>query len=234
MLSGSRYHLAQKCLYPFRPDVTCPERPSGEAARIGTAAHSLVEAHFNGRKAKSDRDLEAFPIARQAIGWLENVEVPTAVEVAIVYNALTDTAREVTGAGHRDYGTLAPGEIPTTLDLVWVEDDAVVVNDLKTGSKTHAHVEQLEIQSLAASRLYKRPRARHAFLWARKTKAERDPLVEMSEGDLEMESWRAASLVRRLPMARPETGDHCWFCPLGKENCPAYSREATSLPLAGE
>ncbi len=228
ILSGSRYALALQCAYPFRPDVTCPERPSGEAARIGTAAHSLVEAHFTGRVVDDDRDLEARPIANQAIKWLSAIAKPTAVEVAIIYNAYTDTAREVKGAGHRNYGALEPGDIPTTLDLVWdhPEHDSVIVYDLKTGSKSHAHVEQLEIQALAVSRLYGRASAQHGFLWARKTKCEGDALTTMSPAALEAESWRAASVVRRLPMAMPEPGNHCFLCPLGRENCPAHSREA--------
>ncbi len=236
ILSGSRYHLAIQCGYPFRPDVTCNERASGEAARIGTAVHALVEAHFNGRKVETDRDLEAYPLARQTITWLSKIPSPTAVEVAIVYNAYTDTAREVKGAGHRDYGPLEPGDLPTTLDLVWnlPGSDHVTVRDLKTGSKSHAHVEQLEIQSLAASRLYGKSRVQHGFLWARKTKCDGDPVQEMGPGELEGESWRAASVMRRLPIAQPNPGDHCWFCPLGRENCPAHSRVAEDLSMTGE
>lgn len=236
ILSGSRYHLALVCAYPFRPDVSCPERPGGEAAKIGTSTHTLVECHFTGEEKTTDRELEARPIANQAIKWLSLHPRPTAVEVAIIYNAYTDTAREVKGAGHRNYGTLDPGDIPTTLDLVWTspDSDVVTVRDLKTGSRSHAHVEQLEIQALAASRLYGKKRAQHGFLWARKTKCDGDPLEEMGPGELEAESWRAASAVRSLPMAMPVTGSHCYLCPLGRENCPAHSEQGERLSMTGE
>lgn len=227
-LSGSAYWHALLCAYAYRPDVECPERPSGEAARIGIAGHSLVAEAFGGpAHVETDRDLEAHPIARQAIKWLNKQDrKPNGVEVAIVYNAFTDTAREVKGAGHREYGPLASGDIPTTLDLVWIEADRVTVRDLKTGSKGHAHREQLEIQALAASRLYDRPFAEHGFLWARKTKCDSDELTEMGPSELEGESWRAASVMRRLPMAQPQPGQHCWLCPLGMDRCPAHSGEA--------
>jgi hypothetical protein len=237
-LSGSRYWLATQCRYPFRPNVAWEERvwPAG---LLGTAVHSLVEAHQLTRihdelhvPPQSPHDLEAYPIARQANAWLDNADIPHAVEVAIVYDAATDTARQLPKGKHRDYGELGPMEIPTTLDLVWLTDTHVIIRDLKSGKKQNAHPEQLHIQALAAARLYGRERALVGFLWARKTKADADALEELGPGELEAESWRAASIMRRLPMAQPEPGDWCWACP-AKPTCPAHQAlDATDMAEA--
>jgi hypothetical protein len=242
-LSGSKYHLALLCAYPFRPDVVWPDRPAGTSAKVGNATHAIVEVGQRRRIERNpyladpvvDCELEAYPLARRANAWLDEVSVPRAVEVAIIYDAATDTARLAPSGGHREYGALGPMEIPTTLDLVWTDAEEVTVRDLKTGQKRYAHVEQLYIQALAASRLYGLSRAKVGFLWARKTKCEADSLEDLGPGELEAESWRAASVMRRLPVAQPEPGDHCFSCPLGREMCPAHSREADeSLQAAGE
>jgi hypothetical protein len=166
-------------------------------------------------------ELEAAPIARRALDWIAQGPAPYASEVAIIYDAATDTARKVEPTGPREYGAIGPTEIPTTLDLVWIhDDDTITIRDLKTGKKP-AHMEQLYIQALAATRLYGKQRARVGFLWARRTKCEADPLEDLGPGELEAESWRAASVLRRLPVAQPVSGDACWFCP-ARPQCPAH------------
>lgn len=222
-LSGSRYHLAVLCGYAFRPDIHVPERPPGPAALLGTETHSYVEAKKKGEDV-AFYSPDAIRIGERAVAWLEDVDVPTAIEIPIVYDAEADTARRVEAKGHREYGDVHEMEIPVTLDLVWVYDDHVVVRDLKTGSKSHAHREQLIIQALAATRLYGKRRARVGFLWARKTKADADDLEELDEATLEAESWRVASVLRSIPRARPMTGTHCFYCPLGRDMCPAHQQ----------
>lgn len=227
-LSGSRYHLAIVCSYPFRPDVAVMEREPGKAAQLGTEVHDYVEKVASGADvAPGLYSEEARRVGDRALTWLREVDPPTHLEIAIVYNAETDTARRIVGRGHRDYGELAPMEIPVTLDLVWVYEDHVVVRDLKTGSKSHAHREQLVIQALAATRLFDKPEAHIGFLWARKTKCEADPLETLTADMLEAESWAAASVLRQIPSARPVTGSQCFFCPVGRESCPAHDTQPT-------
>jgi hypothetical protein len=222
-VSGSRFHLALACSYAFRSDVRVVEREPGAAAVIGSEAHGYVEAKALGLPPPPVSE-DAQRIGERACAWLDDVDIPTAVEIAIVYDAGTDTARRVHLKGHREYGELGQLEIPTTLDLLWdlPEEDCVVIRDLKTGKKEHAHMEQLEIQALAATRLLKRSKARVGFLWARKTKTEADPLVELSAVDLEAAAWRVASVMLGIPTAQPITGQHCWLCPLGRSACPAF------------
>lgn len=226
-LSASRYHLALACSYPFRSDVAVIDRPPGAAALLGSEVHGYVEAQLVGVEPGLVSE-EAKRIGERACAWLDDVDVPSGVEIAIVYDAGTDTARRVHLKGHREYGELGQLEIPMTLDLYWdlPEEDCVVIYDLKTGKKEHAHQEQLEMQALGLTRLLGRSKARVGFLWARKTKTEPSPLVELSADDLEAASWKAASVMLGIPTAKPITGQQCWFCPLGRSACPAY-REPT-------
>lgn len=151
----------------------------------------------------------------------------TACEIKLVYDTATDTARQVDEAkypGARNYGPCAWSEIPVTLDLVWDVPafDGVVVRDLKTGKKDYAHREQLLVQALAASRFYGRKKARIGFLWGRKTKCEADSLEMLDEAALEEASWEFAAVMAGIPVARPLTGQHCFFCP-GRSVCPAHA-----------
>lgn len=232
-VSGSKYGLAQVCSYWARVDVVCPPRPVGEAAHVGTAVHAHVEHRQRLRMGEApvgsgagvlvtDYDAQAWPMVRQANLWLDTTDVPTHVEIPIVYDAATDTARLAEMSGPRGYRDVGPMQIPTTLDLLWVGKDHIDVLDLKTGQERHAHGEQLDIQALAASRLFRKTAARVGFLFARKTKVIPPAWRELDEGDLEAEAWKAASVMRALPMAEPQPGPHCWTCPLGKDHCPAH------------
>lgn len=219
-LTGSRYHLAVLCSYPFRPDVDVNERPSGEAAGLGSEVHSYVHAKYQGLNVAamffSD---EAKVIGERVWQWLESRR-PSAMEIKLVYNAVTDTARKVDLPGPRNYGPMRPEEIGVTLDMLW---DAAIpsIMDLKTGKKEHAHEEQLIVQALAATRYLGRKQASVSFLWARKTKCERSPSVMLDAERLDMESWALASVLQNIPRARPMRGKHCWFCD-HRPQCPAF------------
>ena len=227
-VSGSKYGLAQVCAYWARADVVCPPRSVGDAAKLGTAVHAIVEYEQCARMGhprpapNSPHDLEAYPMARQANAWLAANDVPTYVEVPIIYNAAADTARLAETSGHRGYKGVGPMDIPTTLDLLWVGHESIDVVDLKTGQERHAHPEQLDIQALAASRLFGKASARVGFLFARKTKVIPPKWRELDEDALAGEAFLAASVMRSLPMAQPNPGPHCFACPLGRDACPAH------------
>lgn len=235
-LSASKYHLAVAgCTYWARPDVVWPADKPGSAAMLGTAVHALVEADIRRRMGEQYEagvdDMEAPQIARQATRFLDGMPVPTAVELALVYDAGSDSSRR--GGRGRDYGAVGVLEMPSTLDLVWHMPNEVWVIDLKTGSKTHAHEEQLAIQALAAARFYGVPRARVGFLFARKTKCDPPEWRDLSAEDIDAEMWRVSSLLRALPASEPLAGDHCFYCPMGPRKgkpgtCPAYTDSAAS------
>ena len=220
-LSGSKIHLAYACGYAFRPDVNPAEREPGAAAMLGNEVHDGADALVKGTYEPSMYDAESRKYIEQVRLWLEDVGKPTASEIAVIYDTEKDTARQVFPKKHRDYGPTSPMEIPTTLDLVWRGPNSVVVRDLKSGSKQHAHREQLVIQALAVSRLYDVPAAEVGFLFARKTKCVAEPLEALTAEDLDAEAWRASALMRSLPIAQPQPGRHCWFCD-ARPICPAH------------
>lgn len=227
-LTGSRYHLAVLCGWAFRPDVEVEDNVRSEASALGSEAHAYVEA----KHLKLDTNAlffspEAERIGGQVTYWLDEAGIPSACEKKIVYDASTDTAREVDEKkypGPRNYGPTTLTEIPVTLDLLWLDsDDELTVRDLKTGQKAYAHREQLVIQALASTRLYKRRHANVGFLWGRKTKCDADPVERLDAEALEAAAWEVAAVVTSIPNARPVTGQHCFFCP-GRSICPAHQQ----------
>jgi hypothetical protein len=54
-------------------------------------------------------------------------------EVKIAYDVATRTARIIGDGGGRDYGAVAPFEIPGSIDVLGVDGDSVVIIDWKTG-----------------------------------------------------------------------------------------------------
>ena len=84
-------------------------------------------------------------MVRQTNMYLETLDVPTHVEIPIIYSAANDTARLAEMSGPRGYRNVGPMDIPTTLDLLWVGHESIDVVDLKTGQERHAHPEQLDI-----------------------------------------------------------------------------------------
>ncbi len=167
--------------------------------------------------------LEAVPMARQANAWLATLPPPTEVEVPILYNTETGQSRIAEIDGPRGYKGVGPPDIPTTLDLLWVDGDHVIVVDLKTGQPRYAHQEQLDIQALAAARLFGKPRAEVGFLFARKTKV--IPPDWRRIDDLEGEAFLASAVMRSLPTSRPTPGPYCWTCPIS-QTCPEMERRS--------
>lgn len=202
-----------------------------KAAALGTETHSYVEVSLAGQNVAAQFfGDDAKKMGDQALHWIDDVGVPTAVEIKIIYNAETDTARPPKlpperMKAPREYGEFSAVEMPMTLDLVWVHDDHVAIRDLKTGKKENAHPEQLLVQALGATRLYKKPLAKVGFLFARKTKCEADRATDLGPDALEAASWEMASTLRRLPLAQPTPGDGqvCWFCP-ARPACPAHQQ----------
>lgn len=227
ILSGSKFHLATLCSYPFS-GVQVPESEPGDAARLGSEVHAYLQDGIEGTLVTSMYSKEAAAIGERLLAWVRDAGGAPLSELAIVYDAEKDTARQVRPTTARDYGPIGPMEIPVTLDLLWVEEDHVIVRDAKSGRREYAHREQLVIQALAATRLLGKRWAKVGFLWGRKTKCEADPLEVLSEEQLEAESWRVASVLRGLPTSRPVTGKHCFFCELGPRKapgaCPAYQQ----------
>ncbi len=65
----------------------------------------------------------------------------------------------------------------------------------------------------------------------RKTKCDEPKWVHLDADALDEQAGRIARLLRTLPSAEPNPGDHCWRCD-ARPGCPAYGAEATALEAA--
>jgi hypothetical protein len=237
-LSLSRYALALECSYWARPELTWQEKPPGEPARVGNLIHRFAELHGK-RLALEHKDFDEANVhelakARATFdgplrGWVEawrDAPVPSAFELRIRYDARTDTVSEAPRRGEPGYTRPGPSEVTGELDFVANHGDSVDVVDLKSGSPRHVHEEQLRGYALLASRFYRVPRVRVAFLYALKTKLTMTPWVEMDEDALDAEAGRIGRTLRLIPSAEPVPGEHCNYrCPMTKGPCPYWVRQ---------
>jgi hypothetical protein len=239
-LSLSRYALALKCSYWARPELEWKELPAGKAARIGTLVHRMAEAHAKRRDllpqaADAAELVEAIrifngPLKTWVEVWRDAPADYREAEMRLRYDAATDS---VHSAPRRDEpGYTRPGETEVTgeLDFVTVRGDEAEVVDLKTGSPRNSNEEQLHGYGLLVSRKWRHiKRVKIAFLYALKTKLTLTPWVTLDVDRLDAEAGKMARTLRRLPLARPVTGDYCDYrCPMGRALCPAWgSQEET-------
>lgn len=239
-LNLSSYALSLACGYWARLDVDLPERQVGPPARIGTIVHLLAQAQVNGKTVElGDHNPSEFAEAKAIhsgplSGWIEewkSAPVPKAVELRLRYDAKTDRAREVPRRGEPGYSRPGPTEVTGELDLVQNFGTHVDVIDIKTGQKRHVQEEQLHAYAVLASRFWTAPLVRVSFLYARKTKTDQTPWVELDLDRIDAEAGRLSRRLRTLPTAEPVPGDHCWRCPLGKANCPAYGAAHLDEPM---
>lgn len=220
----SKMSLAYICAFGFRGEVEQFPRPAGKPARVGSNVHTLIEQHvkgmplaLNGDESEQAEALEMF--SPPLMSWLDKTKW-TACEIGIRYDSAADASVVGARRGEPGYQDVTPSVLIGTLDLVHVDGDLVTVVDAKSG-KFVADTEQLRAQAVAASRLYGAKRARVGYLYARKTKCDEPKWTELSEDDLDVEAGRIGRLLRTLPMAEPNAGEHCWRCD-ARPACPAY------------
>lgn len=226
----SKAALVYVCSYSFRMDVPVVERPPGRPAQVGSCFHKLSECHVKKENVEAHADdptivAEAFALYKSPIQKFLDSRPWTACELGLEYNAANDTARQCPRRGEEGYDDVAPMALRGTLDLVHVDGDTADVVDLKTGKKENSHPEQLYAQAVAVSRFYKVKKVRVAFAYARKTKFDEPVFEELDEDRLDYEAGRIARTLRRLPMAEPVRGDHCWRCD-ARQQCPAWNYDA--------
>lgn len=232
-LSLSRYWLALECSYWARPDLDWAEEPSGRSGRIGTICHRFAELcgkglPFDGdpvlEKADPHELAEAKAIFEGPLrGWVEkwrDLPIPSAFELRVRYDSRNDSVGEVPRRDEPTYQPPGATQVTGELDFVHNYDDWVDVVDLKTGSPRNVHEEQIVSYGLLASRFYKVPRVRVAFLFARKTKLTQTDWVELDADQLDAEAGRLARTLRLLPDANPVMGPHCVRCPMPRSQCP--------------
>lgn len=226
----SRVALAKICAWSFRSDAPQSPRTSGPPARIGTAVHKLIEVYVKQGiildilPGEPDEVAEAKKLFSAPLRkYLDSVKW-TACEIGLRYNARTDTTKLGPRRGDPGYEDVDADELPGTLDLIHVDGDTAMVLDAKSG-KLVTDREQLYAQAVATSRLYGVSTVKVGYLYARKTKCDEPELETLDADALDMHAGALSKLVRRLPVAAPVAGDHCWRCD-ARPACPAYGAQA--------
>jgi hypothetical protein len=233
------------------------EAEIGAPAEEGHAIHA-----FFGAAARLGRDaaLDMVPeVYREICAAFELERLPTvnaerySHEVAMAYDALNDRARIIGYDVGRNYGELADGEIPGSLDVLGVTDDGegVVLGDYKSGRVPVPPPKknwQLKIGAVAAARRFQ---ARYAIVQIIHTRKGMKPWSETARLDA-FDLDEAAEQLRDLVLRRKQLvksylqrgfaglgdslvrGDECRYCP-SAPFCPAmasYVWAAVGDPLA--
>jgi hypothetical protein len=255
-ISGSKGNRAIQCLAStVLPRVEDSE--PGEPAIKGKVIHAyLADVAKQGQEKALDEAPEEY---REICAAIDLSRIPStdsgkfSHEVAMAYDAHADTARIVGYDIGRNYGELAPGEIPLTIDVLGLTEDGqgVVVLDYKSGRlpvPPPAKNWQLKICAVAAARRFS---ARYAVIGIVHTPEGSKPWMEhgrLDAFDLDEAAEQLRELVeRRAQLAKSflvrgyaglgnsvVRGPECRYCP-SFAFCPAMTshvRAALGDPLA--
>lgn len=153
-------------------------------------------------------------------------------EVKVAYDVLARTGRIIGQGDGRGYGTLGPFEIAGSIDVLWIEDDTVVVLDWKTGYRDVDPADrnwQLWGYALAACAALGKRKARVMIVYTKFKSAHPD---QHDIGALELADFaaRLAALHTRVPELKAalnrgeqldtREGSWCRYCP-SKHVCPS-------------
>jgi hypothetical protein len=239
-LTLSKTGLAGRCVHFARPDVPEQRREVSIYARKGIALHAMIE-----HDGEPPRDVwagieeaDADEVRGWYWSWLESPLSDEAWqhEVAIAIDPRAGSARLLDTKG-RDYSGVGPHEIPGTLDLVRVEDDRVVVVDIKTGQQAHtepaATNTQLHNYALGICRATGRDAALVIVAMIDENGVF-ETRAELDGFDLVTVETELVATLDAIPEARPQPGMHCreLWCP-ALAVCPA-TRQATQLLAPGD
>lgn len=230
-LTGSALPRARHCAWPYRDDVSYPERPRTQASDDGTDVHTMLEHYLAGESipAMGPRAQMIFQQVLLGFGGPEGCTP----EPAYAIDVETGEARLLGTRLDRNYPELSANEVALTADWVRVTETAVDVGDLKTGFAGHVSHPRENLQLLAgcyaAAKVEKKSTAFARILIARED--EYVPLFARLDG-----GWMEAVLTElreihfrtRLP-SPAVAGEHCQFCPaLGA--CPQTAQLAVLAP----
>jgi hypothetical protein len=232
------------CVWWARPDVDCPDDPPGEKAQIGTCTHGLGDEHLTGRP--FDRTKHTPRVVAEALSifngplksWLDTWKAQPGekiVEGRLRYDTETGRAFPTPRRGEDGYTRPSETQLTGEIDLVTIYPDESLAEivDLKTGQKRNSNESQLRGYSVVVKARYGVKRVRSSFLYARKTKLDLEPWIEMDEDDLDAEAGKLRRTLRTLPQASPMKGDHCYRCPLGQKRfttCPKWQVDERYIP----
>lgn len=217
-ITGSALPMLQKCQWWARPEVVAPPpTPPSDAMIVGTNVHRAIESTLRGQPAAvlEDTAADLFNEWKQwwattplnHAGWLP--------EVAFAYNVNTDSARSVKTDEHRKY-EVNPGEIPGTIDALWLAEDHGLIIDWKTGSSFGNVADaqdhwQLRLYALMVARAYKFDHM-ETYIVRITEDGVRTTSATLDAMDLDAVAAEVAALVRSVPSSQPRPGGHCARC----------------------
>lgn len=219
-----------------------------EYTERGSAIHSFLEAVSSvGRDAALE---QTDPEWREACAELEleglHSQLTLASEVALAYNVVTDTARELGRGKGRAYDDVGIDEIPCTLDVVGVRPVSNILRGLyvewKSGFTTRRSiglVTQIDFGALCVARAFGCDVVEgqlvhisedHPYVQRKVIEAwELDAFAaELRERHREWKRLREMFLKREVFAMQWETGPWCARCP-AREWCDAQTHQIRAL-----
>jgi CRISPR/Cas system-associated exonuclease Cas4 (RecB family) len=136
-----------------------------------------------------------------------------ATECAFAYDCATDTAREL-GHVDRRYGTLAPYELPGTMDLLIRQEGRAVVVDYKSFAEVDPadRNTQIATYALMVARTYGLDEVTVAIIYL--VGGRRPSIATLGPLDLDAHAARLRRLhVEVTRPSAPVSGPHCKYCP---------------------
>ena len=171
-------------------------------ATAGQDRHAEAEA-------AADTGGELHPVVRSLM--VEGDQLAT--ECAFAYDCATDSAREL-GHVDRRYGTLAPYELPGTMDLLIRGEGRAVVVDYKSYAEVEAAATntQLATYALMVARAYGLDEVTVAIVYL--VGGRRPSIATLGPLDLDAHAARIKRLhVDVARVSAPVSGPHCKYCP---------------------
>lgn len=208
-LTGSQLDRARYCAWPYRDDVSYPERESGRAADEGTEVHSMLEQYLSGEEV-----VAASPRAQLIFNQVKHhVSPPAMSEPAFAIDVATGAARHIGNRINRQYGKLGPNEIALTTD--WCKPGEV--GDLKTGFAGHVKHPRENIQVLSAAYAWAKVNGESTMIGRILIGREDEciPIFSKFDGDwMEQTLTELREIHYRTRLPSPAVaGEHCQFCP---------------------
>ena len=235
--SASALERATRCT----ASVILPQyrEPPSEHASRGTAIHAWLE--------KSIRPLDVPPEPPDSIAAtvrgidlndIRNGGTVCGTEVAFAYDIVTGRVRRLEVVD-RQYGEIAPSEIPGTLDLLLVSPDGTPhAIDYKTGNAQAIGAQnnlQLRFAALVARSLWpaaEQIKVSFAYIGHDGRIIWDTAILDEVDLDETRDALRAAfdrwQQARAVGKAKTTPGPHCRHCP-SQRACPVYARDWDAL-----
>jgi len=238
-VTGSSLPLLRKCQWWARDEVIAPPQPpASDAMLVGTEVHAAIEDTLRGVDEPRKLSEEANELFSEWRKWWQSSPLNHAgwlPEVAFAYDVATDSARSVKTDTHRAYEVNA-GEIPGTIDALWLAEDHGLIIDWKTGSSfgngpaAAPDNWQLRLYALMVARAYKFDYM-ETYIVRITEDGVRTTSATLDAMDLDAVASEVAALVKSVPSSQPSAGGHCARC-RAVAVCPTTTRAMDALAPA--